>query len=182
MVTKYDPDLARRLNKKIELEKRLEAKRKAKGIETELDENPKVIIHDVNIKKAEEIRDEIVKRIGFGGKLVKGGVGCSDLWTNSNALFALLDYALGNAQRAGGIRDEIVEKIGFNGKLVKVGIEYSGLRTDSNALFALLDYALGNAQRAEGIRDEIVERIGFDGKLVKFGVGDSDLWTYSNAA
>ena len=90
MATKSDPDLARRLNKKIELEKRLEAKRKAKGIETELDENPKVIIHDVNIKKAEEIRDGIVEKIGLKGKLVQLGVGYSDLRTYSNAAFALL--------------------------------------------------------------------------------------------
>src|SRR3989344_2273601 len=102
MATKYDPDLARRLNKKIELEKRLEAKRKAKGIETELDENPKVRIQDVNIKKAEGIRNEIVKKIGFDRKLLKLGVGNPNLWTDSNATFALLDYALGNAQRAEG--------------------------------------------------------------------------------
>ena len=130
--------MERRLNKKVELEKRLEAKRKAKGIETELDENPKVIIQDVNIKKAEGIRDEIVGKIGFDGKLVKSYVGNPDLRTDSNALFALLDYALGNGQRAGEIRDEIVKRIGFDGKLVKFGVGDSDLWTYSNAAFALL--------------------------------------------
>ena len=32
MATKYDPDLARRFNEKVELEKRLEAKRKAETV------------------------------------------------------------------------------------------------------------------------------------------------------
>ncbi|MBM3199611.1 hypothetical protein FJZ53_01650 [Candidatus Woesearchaeota archaeon] len=93
-------------------------------------------------RRANDVKDEIMTKIGFNGSLVKQGMGFDHLHTSDSASFAILDYLLGNEAQAVTIRKELEERIGFDNGLIKNGlgehIYADALYTCNSALYGIL--------------------------------------------
>ena len=128
-----------------------------------------------DLEKANKIREEIAKQIGFNDKgMINWARGDVDIGTYPNAIFAILEVALGREESARKIRDGIIEHIGYDLGLVRTMInpppilEHSkrsyviGPMPSHNTIFGLLELSIGERRNAERVKKSMEQRFPFN--------------------